>query len=106
MLPACIFILFTLIFLMMFEDKKLARSEAMPVREGEIFGVFGMIYRCVKSEHTFGWTLGSIFLLQCTIAVGQTSLTVYNSFLTVTWFWDELLVPFLWELIYIFYLTK
>lgn len=78
-LPACVFILFTLVFLMMFEDKKLARSEAMPVRVGEIFGVFGMIYRRVKREHTFGWTLGSIFLLQCTIAVGQTYLVYFAS---------------------------
>ncbi|ORM71185.1 MFS transporter [Pantoea rwandensis] len=78
-LPACVFILFTLIFLMMFEDKKLARSEAMPVRAAEIFGVFGMIYRRVRSEHTFGWTLGSIFLLQCTIAVGQTYLVYFAS---------------------------
>lgn len=78
-LPACVFILFTIIFLMMFEDKKLTSSEAMPIRAGEIFGVFGMIYRRVRSEHTFGWTLASIFLLQCTIAVGQTYLVYFAS---------------------------
>ncbi|EEJ2444477.1 SLC45 family MFS transporter [Salmonella enterica subsp. enterica] len=78
-LPACVFILFTIIFLMMFDDKRLSRSDAMPIRIGEIFGVFGMIYRRVKREHTFGWTLASIFLLQCTIAVGQTYLVYFAS---------------------------
>lgn len=78
-LPACVFILFTIIFLMMFEDKRLARSQAMPIRAGEIFGVFGMIHKRIKREHTFGWTLASIFLLQCTIAVGQTYLVYFAS---------------------------
>ncbi|MEG3129224.1 MFS transporter [Pantoea cypripedii] len=78
-LPACVFILFTLIFLMMFDDKKLKHDQAMPIKLGEIFGVFGMIYKRIRLEQSFGWTLASIFLLQCTIAVGQTYLVYFAS---------------------------
>lgn len=78
-LPACVFILFTIIFLMMFEDRKLQLDEVKPIKPGEIFGVFGMIRQRICLDHAFGWTLASIFLLQCTIAVGQTYLVYFAS---------------------------